>query len=443
LSHWTGVGVPAGIMRSRRNPSAGGIPGGYDRSVVRTSLGPNFAKLWTASTVSNLGDGVTLVAGPLLAATLTRDPLAIAALSFCQRLPWLLFSLLSGALVDRLDRRRVMATVDLFRAVVMGLLAVAVLLDAASIPLLCATFFLLGSAETLFDNAAISVLPAVVPKASLTRANGRLLGAQIVTNDLAAPALGGLLFAAAAAVPFLLDAGSFVAAAALVAAMRGSFRVRPPAGAGRATLRADIAEGVRWLAGHRLLRLLGVAIGLMNLTLSAATAILVLYAQERLGLGSTGFGVLIACLAIGGIWASLVTERIVGRLGPATTMRVGLLVEASTHLVLALTSSPLVAGGILALFGFHAMVWSTVSISLRQELIPGRLLGRVNSGYAVLSYGGSSLGALLGGLVARRFGLTAPFWSGFVAIALLAAVAWPTLNTGRVRAAREQAAADG
>ncbi len=143
---------------------------------MRTRLGPDFAKLWTASTVSNLGDGVTLVAGPLLAASLTRDPLLVAALTFAQRLPWLLFSLLSGALVDRLDRRRVMVSADLFRAVVIGLLGVVVLLDAASIPLLCTTLFLLGTAETLFDTASISILPAMVPKASLTKANGRLLG---------------------------------------------------------------------------------------------------------------------------------------------------------------------------------------------------------------------------------------------------------------------------
>jgi predicted MFS family arabinose efflux permease len=181
----------------------------------------------------------------------------------------------------------------------------------------------------------------------------------------------------------------------------------------------------------------------MNLTLFAATAILVLYARERLGLGPVGYGVLLACLAIGGIAASLVAERVVGWLGPATTMRVGLLIEASTHLVLALTSSPLVAGAILALFGFHAMTWSVVSVSLRQELIPGRLLGRVNSAYAVFSHGGSSLGALLGGLLAGRFGLTAPFWCGFVAVAILAVAAWPTLSSGRVRAAREQAATAG
>jgi MFS family permease len=410
---------------------------------VRSRLGPDFAKLWTASTVSNLGDGVTLVAGPLLAASLTRDPLLVAGLTFAQRLPWLLFSLLSGALVDRLDRRRVMVVTDGFRAVVIGLLGVAVLLHAASVPLLWAAFFLLGAAETLFDNAAVSILPALVPKTSLTRANGRLLGAQIVTNDLAAPPLGGLLFAVAAAVPFLLDAGSFAASAALVAAMHGRFRAERPAGAAATTLRADIAEGVRWLAGHQLLRLLGLAIGLMNVTLFAASAILVLYAQQRLGLGPVGYGALVASLAVGGIAASLVAERLIGRLGPATTMRVGLLIEASTHLALALTRSPLLAGGVLALFGFHAMTWNVVSISLRQELIPGRLLGRVNSAYAVFSYGGSSLGALLGGLLAGRFGLTAPFWCGFVAIALLAAVAWPVLSSGRVRAAREQAAAGG
>jgi MFS family permease len=407
---------------------------------VSARLGPDYLRLWTASTVSDLGDGVTLVAGPLLAASLTRSPLQVAALSFALRLPWLLFALLSGALVDRLDRRRVMVTVDLLRAVVLSLLAAAVLLRATSIPLLCAAFFLLGTGETLFDNAAVSILPALVPRASLTKANGRLLGARMVAGDLAAPPLGGLLFAVAAAAPFLLDAGSFVAAAALVATLPGRFQVERPEGATRTTLGADIAEGIRWLARHQLLRLLGGAIGLMNLTLAAATAVLVLYSQERLGLGSTGFGVLMACLAVGGIAASLVAERIVGRLGPATTMRVGLLIEAATHLGLALTRSPLVAGGILAMFGFHAMMWNTVSVSLRQELIPDRLLGRVNSAYALLAYGGASLGALLGGLLAGRFGLTAPFWAGFVVVTLLAAAAWPILSSSRVQAARDHAA---
>jgi predicted MFS family arabinose efflux permease len=383
---------------------------------------------------------VTFVAGPLLAASLTRDPLLVAGLAFAQRLPWLLFSLVSGALVDRLDRRRLMATVDVARCLLLGLLGVAVLLDAATIPLLYAVFFAVGVAETLFDNASVSILPSVVARERLPKANGRLLGARVVAEDLAGPPLGGVLFAAAAAVPFLLDAGTFAAAAALVAAMRGRFRVERPEEAPPTTLRSEIAEGVRWLWRNRLLRILALAIGLMNVTLMATASILVLYAKERLGLGPAGYGLLFSSMAVGGIAASLVVERIVGWLGPATTMRVGLLIEASTHLVLALARSPLVVGAILALFGFHAITWNVTSISLRQELVPERLLGRVNSAYAVFSSGGTALGAVVGGLLARRFGLTAPFWCSFVAMTLLVLVAWRVLSSGTVRAARQQAA---
>jgi predicted MFS family arabinose efflux permease len=383
---------------------------------------------------------VTFVAGPLLAASLTRDPLLVAGLAFAQRLPWLLFSLVSGALVDRLDRRWLMATVDVARCLLLGLLGVAVLLDAATIPLLYAVFFAVGVAETLFDNASVSILPSVVARERLPKANGRLLGARVVAEDLAGPPLGGVLFAAAAAVPFLLDAGTFAAAAALVAAMRGRFRVERPEEAPPTTLRSEIAEGVRWLWRNRLLRILALAIGLMNVTLMATASILVLYAKERLGLGPAGYGLLFSSMAVGGIAASLVVERIVGWLGPATTMRVGLLIEASTHLVLALARSPLVVGAILALFGFHAITWNVTSISLRQELVPERLLGRVNSAYAVFSSGGTALGAVVGGLLARRFGLTAPFWCSFVAMTLLVLVAWRVLSSGTVRAARQQAA---
>jgi MFS family permease len=262
--------------------------------------------------VSNLGDGVTLVAGPLLAASLTRDPRLVAGLAVAQRLPWLLFSLVSGALVDRLERRRLMVRVDAARAVAVGLLGVAVLADVATLPLLYAVFFALGTAETLFDNAAVSILPAVVPREELARANGRLLGAQMVANELVAPPLGGLLFATAAAVPFLLDAGTFAAAAVLVAAMSGRFRVERPEGAVPTTLRGEIAEGVRWLARHRLLRILAVAIALMNLTLSATLSISVLYAQDRIGLGSVGYGLLLSSVAVGGISASLLAERVIG-----------------------------------------------------------------------------------------------------------------------------------
>jgi MFS family permease len=398
--------------------------------------------LWTANAVSNLGDGITLVAGPLLAATLTRDPRLVAGLAVAQRLPWLLFALISGALVDRLDRRLLMVRVDAARAVAVGLLGVAVLADAATLPLLYAVFFALGTAETLFDNAAVSILPAVVPREALARANGRLLGAHMVANELVAPPLGGLLFATAAAVPFLLDAGSFAAAGAPVAVTGGQFSAERTEGSAPTTLRAEIAEGVRWLVRHRLLRILAVAIALMNLTLSATLSISVLYAQERLGLGSLGYGLLISSMAVGGIAASVVAERLIGWLGPATIMRLGLVIESSTHLVLALARSPLLVGTVFALFGFHAMTWSVISVSLRQELIPARLLGRVNSAYALFGFGSLSLGAVAGGVLAARYGLTAPFWCSFVAMTLLTLACWPILSSRAVAQARAQAATE-
>jgi hypothetical protein len=224
-------------------------------------LGAEYRKLWAASAVSNLGDGITLVAGPLLAASLTRDPALVAGLTVAQRLPWLLFSLLSGALVDRFDRRRLMAAVDLFRTVVVGVLGVAVVSGWASLPLTYVAFFLLGTAETRFANASIAIMPAVVPKERLERANGRLFAAELSANQFAGPPVGGALFAVAAALPFLVDAGTFAASAALLLALRGRFRVAPAEGPAGTTIAAEIAEGLAWLLRHRLLLVLAIMLG--------------------------------------------------------------------------------------------------------------------------------------------------------------------------------------
>ncbi|MDQ4126870.1 MAG: MFS transporter [Actinomycetota bacterium] len=408
----------------------------------RVGLGQEYTKLFAARTFSNLGDGMTLVAGPLLAASLTRDPLQIAGLAFAQRLPWLLFALPSGALVDRLDRRRLMAAVDAFRSAVVGLLGIAVLLDLASLPLLYGIFFLVGTAETLFDPASVSVLPAVVAREDLQRANGRLYAGQIVANNMAGPPLGGLLFSSAAALPFLLDAGTFAAAAALVLTLRGPFRARSTQAPGEGwppTMRTEIAEGLYWLWRHRLLRALVFTIGVMNLTFGAAFAVWVLYAQERLGLGPVGYGALAAAIPVGGVLGGLVAERVTGLVGAGTFLRAGLLVEVATHFVLASTTSPRLAGTTLAIFGFHAIVWGTLSASLRQELVPEDLMGRVNSIYLLFDAGSASIGALLGGLIAGVFGLTAPFWLAAAFVAAWLALVWRALGNRAIEGARAQA----
>ncbi len=402
-------------------------------------LGPEFKKLWASRTVSNLGDGMTLVAGPLLAASLTRDPFLISGLAFAQRLPWLLFALVSGALVDRLDRKRLMAAVDFFRSAAVGFLGIAVLLDYASLPLMYAVFFMVGTAETLFDTASVSVLPAVVRKEDLAKANGRLYSAQILANNMAGPPLGGLLFASAAALPFLLDAGTFAAAAALAMTLRGSFRARIIGSSEEirdTTMRSEISEGLSWLWRHRFLRSLAFTIGVMNLTFGAVFAVWVLFAQERLGLGPIGYGLLAASIPVGGVLGGLVAERVSGMLGAGNTLKAGLLVEVVTHLVLASTTSIVIAATILALFGVHAIVWGTVSASLRQELIPDSLMGRVNSAYLLFDAGSAALGALLGGLLAGALGLTAPFWFAAVCVAALLVVMRRALSEREIEAAR-------
>jgi len=400
------------------------------------ALGPEYRKLWSASTISNLGDGVTLTAGPLLAASITRDPVLVAGVAFAQRVPWLLFPLISGALVDRLDRRRVMGYVDAARTALIGALGVAVLLGGASLPLMYAVFFLVGTLETLFDNASQAILPAVVSREQLERANSRLLGAQIVSNQLAGPPLGGLLFSVAVAVPFLLDAGTFAAAAALVLALRGRFRPERKEGAPPTTLVAEIGEGLRWLWNHRLIRTLAVMLGVFNMTLAATDAILVLFAQDVLGLGSFGYAVLLTSGAVGGVIGSLMADRIIVWLGSGGALQAAVLISAVVIGAVALTESAFVVWAVFLLIGLTGVVWNVITVSFRQAVVPQEIFGRVNSVYRLLGWGGISVGALLGGLLARSFGLTAPFWFAAAALAIMFLLTLPLVNNRTVAQAR-------
>jgi MFS family permease len=409
------------------------------RSRPPGSLGPEFHKLWAASTLSNLGDGVALVAAPLLAATLTRDPAFVAGLAFAQRLPWLLFALLSGALADRLDRRNAMVMVGVFRALLIGALGIAVLLDRVTIPLLYAIFFLLSTGETLFDTASASVLPAVVQREELPKANARLAGTMTVTNQFIGPPLGGFLFVTAASVPFLVGAGGLGAAAVLILMLRGSFRPARGEGTAPTALWADIAEGVRWLWQHRLLRTVALALALLNVTLVAQVSIMVLFAREHLGLGPVGYGVLVATYGVGGVVGSLVAGRVIERLGAGTVLRLAIVIEAATPAVIALTRSSLLVGAMLVFFGCHAVVWGTLLRSLRQELTPDYLRGRVESVYRLIEFGGAAPGALLGGLLAAHVGLTAPFWFGAIVGILLIPLVWSTFSEVTVASARQDA----
>jgi len=396
----------------------------------RSPLGPDYARLWLASAVSVTGDGVTVTAGPLLAASITRDPLLVAGALFAQLLPWLIFALLSGALVDRLEPGALIVIVDLLRAAAVGGLAASVLAGMAHLAVLYGALFILGAGSTVSATAALSLPPLLVGTDDLVRANAGLAGLRMVGTELAGPPLGAYLFVLAAGLPFAFDAATFVAGAALIASIRRRGTARPVPD--RTRLSGEISEGIRWLLAHPGLRMLAIAIAVMNIMMGGTLAILVLYVRARLGLGASGYGLLLACSAAGGVIGTVIVRRLVARFGASLLLRVGLIIECATHVCLALTRQPWVAALTLVIFGVHNGIWGVVTVTLRQTAVPEHLRGRVNSVYSTFELGGFALGSLVGGLLAREFGLTAPFWVAAVVIAVVAMLAWRLFTPGHL-----------
>jgi MFS family permease len=390
-------------------------------TVVPARLGRSFRWLLSASVVNNIGDGVALTAGPLLVASQTRDPFLVSMALLSEYLPVLLFGVLGGAAADRFDRRRMVVLVNVGRAFVLVVLVATIATGAVSIALVLAAQYVLGTAETFADSASSTLLPGLVARDDLGIANARMQGAFLLTNQLLLPPVGAFLFAASPALPFATNAACFVLGALLVS------RVVTAARDGRAErpgLRAEMVEGLRWLVAHPPMRTLALTILAFNVTYGAAWSVLVLYAGDRLGMDEVGFGLLTTAVAVGGVVGIVSYGRLERRFSLADIMRVGLLIETVTHLVLALTTSAAVALATLGVFGAHAFVWGTTSTVVRQRAVPDAVLGRVTGVYRVAIMGGLVIGTPIGGLLAGTYGITAPFWFGFVGSALLVAIMW-------------------
>ena len=434
-------------------------------------LGANYWKLWIASVTSNLGDGVAGVAYPWLASAVTRNPIHIAAVAVVTRLPWLLFSLPAGVITDRVDRRRLVAWMDILRFV--GTIGVALIVlasqaqlsqpdaiasGAAPTPpnagLLLAVIYiaalLLGTAEVFRDNSAQTLMPAIVPKEHLEMANGRLWGAEMVMGNFVGPPLGGALLGIAFALPFFFDAGTFAVAAALVFLIGGQFRPKTDESANVARPRFwdQLKEGVSWLWGHRLFRPMAISLGILNATSMLALSTFVLFAQEVLELDATRFGLLTTGVAAGGVIGSLTAHRVTRALGQGASLFAAILLMGAGLLVSGLTSSFWVFWSMGALTAATAVVWNVITVSLRQSLIPDGLLGRVNSVYRFLGWGMMPIGSILGGLivawldpvVGRELALRAPFLIAAGLTALLFLYALPRLNSARIEEAKQASA---
>ena len=433
---------------------------------MRTPLGPNYWRLWIASVISNLGDGISGVAYPWLASAVTRDPVHIALVGVATRLPWLLFSLPAGVITDRVDRRRLVVVMDALRAVVTVAVALAVLAfqSELSSPDLIATGqadpparggFLLavlyvsaalfGIAEVLRDNAAQTLMPAIVDKENLEKANGRLWGAEMVTNSFVGPPFGGFLLAVAFALPFFVDAGTFAVSAAMVALLAGTFRPEIKGQPGkRPSFGADLKEGFGWLWNHRLLRTLAIVLGLLNAASGATTATMVLFAQEVLLLDATGFGLLASAGAVGGVLGSFSASAVGKALGPGRSLAIAMTVFSASFFVIGLARSAILVWAMFAIETFAVVIWNVITVSLRQAIIPDRLLGRVNSVYRFFGWGMMPVGIFLGGILVeivsglanRDLGLRTPFFAAGALTLGLMAFAIPRLTTAKIEAAR-------
>ncbi len=445
--------------------------------IAPSRLGRSFRWLLASSWLTNLGDGITLAAGPLLVASQTHNPLAVAMAVFLQRLPWLMFGLYAGVLADRLDRRAIVIATGLVRVAILLLLTASILTHRVDVAVVLAALFLFGVTETFGDTTSTTLLPMLVGPNDLGIANSRAMTGIVVWNQLAGPPVGAALFAVGMALPFVSEgvcvlagmllitqvrlpansramtgivvwnqlAGPPVGAALFAVGMALPFvsegvcvlagmllitQVRLPAHGARgrsARVRDEIREGWSWLWAHAAVRTLAITIFTFNVTFGAAWSVLVLYARERLGLGAVGFGLISTAIAVGGLLGAASYGWLERHIRLGVIMRGGLIIETLTHLALALTRWAWFALIVFVIFGAHAFIWGTTSTSVRQRAVPAQFQGRVGSVYLTGVVGGIVIGSALGGLVASAWGVTAPFWFAFAGSALILALIWRSL----------------
>jgi MFS family permease len=430
-------------------------------------LGKNYWRLWFAHGVSNLGDGVSQVAYPWLASAVTRSPLLIATVAVASRLPWLVFTLPAGVITDRFDRRKIIIAMDITRAALAFLVAIAVTAQAGNLPaldsvatsvnlqtnwflytVLVVTALLFGCAEVLRDNSAQTFLPEVVEDDQLENANGKLWSVEFVTNSFIGPPLGSFLIGIFVFLPFYFDTLTFFVSAALIATLASVARpIKEVTGKKAVNFKAEINEGFSWLWKHELLRPMAIILGCMNGLGAITTATFVLFAQEILQTSVFIFAILGTAGAVGGTLGGILGPKISARIGSGPSLYLTLLTAPIICLIIGLTSSWQLFWFLTAFGTFFAVLWNVITVSLRQSIIPTHLLGRVNSVYRFFAWGSLPIGTLIGGALVdlfeltgdREFALRLPYLLVSVAGLLLFFFAAPRLTTAKIEAARRAA----
>lgn len=384
-----------------------------------------------ATGTSSLGNGLVSVAFPLLSVTLTRDPLLIAGVAIAGRLPWLLISLPAGALADRMDRRRLVGIVEVTRAIVLLCLGLTIVFGQTTLVMLYSTAFVVGALETAFAAATRAMIPALVHDAQVPQANGYLLAAETTAEMFAGPAVGGVLFAWAPAIPFLGDAASFAGSAALLT------RAMPDSEAqlhtSSTTLMDDVRTSLRWLRRQPALRVLALIVSTFAFCQAMVLSVLVLYGLRVLGLTKTEYGLFLSVAAVGDVLGSILAHRVHARIGAARTIAAAGVAAACGYLILASTSTIAIGTLGCTIEAFAVALGNVATLSLRHKLIPTEQFGRVNNAFRTCVYGVVLLGALAGGVFTARLGIRTTFLMAGLLQLLLTAFLSQRLATEVIR----------
>jgi MFS family permease len=417
---------PAGTESADPRPSRPrqGQRGRHRRRQPHVPLGRRFWWLWTATGCSSIGDGLVLVAFPLLALRYTHDTLLIAGVIFAERLPALLIGLLAGAVADRVSRRRLALTAEWVRLAVLGGFSAMLGLHAGSLAALYVAVFAIGSMDQLYSAATFAALPGLVAPDALGRANGQLFSIDMAGEQVAGQALGGLALAVSRLLPFVLDGASFLGSALL---LRPALPAETPARPEQ-NLRADLVEGLRWFRRHPTLPTLTALIASLAFSQLMVMGVLVLYVRGPLHLSAADYGLLMAGVAVGNVVGGLLAPRINERLGAVPTILGAALIAGSSYLLMGGWARSLV-GCVIALVveALAVPLGNVACATLRQRATPRAMLGRAGMVYRVIVFAAIPLGALVGGALGQVTSLDHVFLAAAVVQLCALAVLAPRL----------------
>lgn len=384
-----------------------------------------FQRLRAAAWASNFGDGVRNAALPLVAFGIDGSATTVAVVAAAGTVPFAVLGLPAGTIADRRRRVPLIVSAHLFRFLVVGGLAVALLAGAETVAVLVGASFLLGCGEALADSASPALLPDLVDDERLEEANGELETAELVANDLIGPTTGGTLTAVTHAVPFLVDAASFLAAGALVRTIDvDESHTREPS---TTSWWADLREGALISWSNRVLRTTGTLVVLLQLGSVAAVAPIVAHVSGELGLSATGYGIFLSIGSLGGLIGARSVKGLVRRYRSFPVLVGSLVATAVAYLVMAVPSVPVVAFGFALSFG-AVVTGRIVVVTARQRAVPGRLLGRAQGAIRSALWASATVGALAGGAISDGLGTRAPFLLAAAITVVAMALTVPSLR---------------